>query len=173
MDILNFVPQARAPNETDVPVAARPLHRLAIVRRLQGISRRTVARRLNMDVAQVKLQERETADLPLSCLYQWQQLLDVPIAELLVEAADPLSEPVLKRAQLVRAMKTVLAILESTEQEPIRRMAQTLVEQLTEIMPELEGVGPWHAVGERRRRDEYGVAAERRLSDSVFLDRAD
>ena len=173
MDLLNCVPLARAPEETDVPVAARSLHRLAIVRRLQGISRRTVARRLNMEISQVKLQERETADLPLSCLYQWQQLLDVPIGELLVEADDPLSEPVLKRAQLVRVMKTVLAILESTEQEPIRCMAQTLVEQLTEMMPELKGVGPWHAVGERRRRDEYGVAAERRLSDSLFLDRPD
>jgi len=126
-----------------------------------------------MEVSQVKAQERESSDLLLSRLYQWQQLLEVPITELLVEAGDPLSEPVLKRAQLVRVMKTVLAILETSEQESIQRMAQTLVEQLTEIMPELEGVGPWHAVGERRRRDEYGVAAERRLADSVFTDMGD
>jgi transcriptional regulator with XRE-family HTH domain len=152
---------------------SKPLHRVGTVRRLQGISRRTAARHLNMDVCQVKQQERETADMPLSRLYDWQQLLDVPIAELLVEADDPLSEPVLKRAQLVRVMKTALAILEATELESVRRMVQTLVDQLTQIMPELEGIGPWHAVGERRRRDEYGVAAERRLSEDVFLDLID
>ncbi len=49
-------------------------------------------------------------------------------------------------------------------------MAQTLIDQLLEIMPELAGVGPWHAVGQRRRLDELGMAAERRLSDDVFLD---
>jgi len=42
-------------------------------------------------------------------------------------------------------------------------MAEVLVEQLTEIMPELAGVHPWHAVGKRRSQDELGVAAERGL----------
>ena len=79
----------------------------------------------------------------------------------------------LKRAQLVRVMKTVLAILEEAKQAPIRRMAQTMVDQLIEIMPELQGVSPWHAVGKRRRRDDYGIAAERRLSEDVFLERMD
>ena len=156
-----------------VPTTRRPLQRLATVRRLQGLSRRTVARRLNVEVSQLKEQERATADMPLSRLYEWQKALEVPIAELLVEPGDPLSPPVLERAQLVRAMKTVLAILEETRETPIRRMAETLAEQLTQMMPELKGVGPWHAVGHRRRRDELGVAAERCLSDDVFLDLTD
>ncbi|HYW79310.1 MAG TPA: helix-turn-helix transcriptional regulator [Thermoguttaceae bacterium] len=173
MERLNCVHECPSTDQADEQTTQTVLHRLAAVRRQQGVSRRTVARRLGMEVSQVKAQERESSDLLLSRLYQWQQLLEVPITELLVEAGDPLSEPVLKRAQLVRVMKTVLAILETSEQESIQRMAQTLVEQLTEIMPELEGVGPWHAVGERRRRDEYGVAAERRLADSVFTDMGD
>jgi len=173
MERLNCVDESRSTDRTGESAAPTALHRLGAVRRQQGISRRTVARRLGMETSQVKAQERESSDLLLSRLYQWQLLLEVPITELLVEAGDPLSEPVLKRAQLVRVMKTVLAILETSEQEPIQRMAQTLVGQLTEIMPELEGVGPWHAVGERRRRDEYGVAAERRLADSVFTDMMD
>jgi hypothetical protein len=49
-------------------------------------------------------------------------------------------------------------------------MAQTLVEQLIEIMPELRGVSAWHTVGKRRRLDELGVAAERSLSEEVFID---
>jgi transcriptional regulator with XRE-family HTH domain len=157
----------------EVPTGKRPLHRLGTVRRSQGISRRTVARRLNTEVAKVRLQERETADMLLSNLYQWQKALEVPVVELLVEAGDPLSTPVLKRAQLVRVMKTARAILAQTKQVRIRRLAQMMVDQLIEIMPELAEVGPWHAVGKRRRRDEYGVVAQRRISEDVFLDLMD
>jgi len=41
------------------------------------------------------------------------------------------------------------------------------------VMPELGGVSAWHAVGQRRRLDEYGRAAERRLSPDVFMDLLD
>jgi transcriptional regulator with XRE-family HTH domain len=152
---------------------SRPLQRLAMARQQQGLSRRTVARRLNVDVNQVRQQEQETADLPLSTLYAWQKALEVPIAELLVEASDTLASPVLERSQLVRLMKTVLSICEQAKQESIRRMAQTLSDQLIQIMPELACVAPWHAVGKRRRLNDLGVAAQRRLSDDVFIDRGD
>ena len=148
----------------------KPLHRLGTVRRLQGVSRRAVARRLNVDVSVVKQQEDETSDLPLSTVYKWQQMLEVPIGELLVDDEDPLSPTVMKRARMVRLMKTVLSILERSNQPAIRRMAQNLVNQLVELMPELKGVTAWHAVGQRRRLTEYGRAAERRLSPDVFLD---
>ena len=46
----------------------------------------------------------------------------------------------------------------------IQRMAQMLIEQLLEIMPELQCVTPWHAVGQRRTRTELGQAARRRLT---------
>jgi transcriptional regulator with XRE-family HTH domain len=162
-----------APDDVRLPAVSRALHRLGVVRRLQGISRRTIARRLNIEVANIKLQERPTSDLLLSTLYQWQDILEVPITELLVEADTQLAMPILKRAQLVRMMKTALAIREATAEDPIRRMAQTLVDQLTEVMPELKTVSPWHTVGKRRRRDEFGVAAERRLSEDVFIDLMD
>lgn len=144
--------------------ASRPLHRLAAVRRLQGVSRRAIARRLNVDIATVKLQEQETSDLPLSVLYQWQEMLEVPVAELLLESEEQLSPPIEHRARMVRVMKTVLAISERTNQASVRRMAQNLAAQLMELMPELKGVSAWHAVGQRRRLDEYGRAAERRLT---------
>ena len=161
------------PSTLKLASTQRPLHRLAAVRQLQGLSCRTVARRLNMETAQLKLEERETSDMLLSHLYEWQEALEVPLSELLIEPGDPLSPPVLERAGLVRIMKTVQTILEETQETPIRRMAQTLVDQLLEIMPELEGLGAWHAVGRRRRRDELGVAAQRRLSDDVFVDRSE
>ena len=149
------------------------LHRISAVRRQQGLSCRTIARKLNIDVSTVKLQEQPSTDLLLSELYIWQQVLDVPVAELLVETGEHLAAPVLRRAQLVRIMKTAMAIHESAGQESIRRMALTLIEQLKEVMPELQHITAWHTVGKRRRRDEYGVAAERRLSDNIFLDLLD
>ena len=151
-------------------VESRPMQRLASVRRQQGVSRRTVARRLNVDLEDVRQQECETADLPLSVVYAWQKVLDVPVTELLVEAGDGLTTPVLERSQLVRLMKTVLAISEQARQESIRRMAQTMANQLTEIMPELAEVGPWHTVGKRRHLNELGIAAQRRFADEVFID---
>lgn len=153
-----------APVPPVTPDATRPLHRLAAVRRLQGVSRRAIARRLNVDIATVKQQEDETSDLPLSVLYLWQEMLEVPVVELLVESEEQLSPPIEHRARMVRVMKTVLAILERATQPSVRRMAQNLVEQLVEVMPELKGVSAWHAVGQRRRLDEYGRAAERRIS---------
>ena len=164
MSVVDYpVPQAGTNNGTAAGLSAapRPLHRLAEVRRQQGVTRRTVARRLDTDVHHVKREERETSDLSLSQLYRWQQVLDVPVSELLVESDDPLSTPVMKRAQLVRLMKTAAAILERSQQAGIQRMAQVLVDQLIDIMPELAEVRPWHAVGKRRSQDELGQAAER------------
>jgi len=150
------------------PLARRPLHRLAAVRRLQGISRRTLARRLNTDVSTVKKQEQQTADIALSTLYEWQQVLEVPLTELLVDNDEPLSGPVLKRARMVRLMKTAAAILQRSQQPSIQRMARMLVDQLIEMMPELEGVSPWHAVGRRRTQNELGQAAQRRVSSETL-----
>jgi transcriptional regulator with XRE-family HTH domain len=157
-----------------VPAAGgQPLQRLAAVRRQQGLTRRTVARRLNIEINQVRQEESESSDLSLSTVYAWQRALKVPVAELLVEAGDGLSASVLERSQLVRLMKTALAISERTKQESVRRMVQTIVGQLVEIMPELANVSAWPTVGKRRRLSELGVAAQRSLSENVFMDAVD
>ena len=49
-----------------------------------------------------------------------------------------------------------------------KRMAEMLVGQLVEIMPELEDVSPWHDYGQRRSLDEYGRAAERCISEEFL-----
>jgi transcriptional regulator with XRE-family HTH domain len=153
-----------------LPAPERRLHRLATVRRQEGISRRTVARRMKTTISDVKRQESETGDLLLSTLYKWQEALEVPVSELLVDSDQPLSSPVRNRAKLLRIMKTAVTILERTRQTPIRRMAQMLVEQLVELMPELEGVGPWPAVGKSRLPSDYGQVVRRRLPDDWFMD---
>ena len=55
----------------------------------------------------------------------------------------------------------------------LQRMAQMMVEQLVEIMPELKEVSPWHTFGQRRSLDDYGRVTERRISDDVFQSRED
>jgi transcriptional regulator with XRE-family HTH domain len=151
-----------------VSPAGKPLHRIASVRRRQGVALRTVARVLNIEVEEAARQEQEDCDLPLSVLQKWQAVLDVPIGELLVESDEILSGPVLERARLVRVMKTAATLLEKAEGARCRRLAETLIQQLVEIMPELEGIGPWHEyVGPRRRRDECGRIAERQVSPGL------
>ncbi len=148
-----------------------PLHRIKEVRHQQGVSLRRVAMLLRTEVRELRREEEETSDLPLSRLYQWQRALEVPVADLLVDSGAPLSAPVMERARLVRVMKTVAAIMEKSQNTSIQRLAQTLVDQLVEIMPELKGINPWHSVGQRRSLDEYGRIVERSYSDDIWRER--
>ena len=150
----------------------RPLHRIAETRRRQGVSLRSVARRMNKSAEQVRRLEEPTSDMLVSELYEWQQALEVPICDLLVDSEAPLSEPVLTRARLLKIMKTVRAIHETTKCVSIERMASMLEQQLVEVMPELKEVSAWHSVGQRRSHDELGRTAERVIPDSFFGDGA-
>lgn len=121
------------------------LHRIREVRREQGVAIRRAAQLMGKTVDEARAEEEPTTDLTLSELYEWQRLLEVPAADLLEEPHAPLSAPVLRRAQLLRLMKTAQAIMERATQPSVRRLSQTMISQLVEIMPELEGVTPWHA----------------------------
>lgn len=148
----------------------RPLHRIADVRKRQGISARSAARRMHTSIDQVRRQEEPACDLLVSELLRWQQALEVPVVDLLVESEAPLSEPVLTRARLLRIMKTVRAIKETATSNSIQRFASMLEEQLVEVMPELKDVAAWHSIGQRRSPNEVGRTAERTLPDSFFGD---
>ena len=144
------------------------LHRIQEVRRLQGMSLRTAARQLETDIRSIRAQEQASTDLKLSDLYKWQQALDVPVSELLVDSDEPLSRPVRERACLLKVMKTARSLLESAPDGAVRRMAENLVEQLIELMPELAEVSPWHSVGQRRSMDEMGRIGESPICDTTL-----
>jgi transcriptional regulator with XRE-family HTH domain len=173
MSIVDFSATTDALVSVTVAVSNGGYHRLATVRRLQGVSRRTLARRMNVELAEVRRQEDQYSDLPLSVLHQWQKALDVPMSELLSESTDEISRPLMQRAQLVRLMKTALALLAEADVKSSRVAAKSLVKLLVAVMPELENVTAWNAVGKRRRRDDVGIAALRSLSDDVFTDTMD
>ena len=90
-------------------------HRIRTVRRQQGMSLRSAARQLGVTIRETRLQEDESTDLRLSDLYKWQVALGVPLVELLVEPDADLSRGVGERAQLVRLMKTAMALLENAD----------------------------------------------------------
>ncbi|TWT99934.1 hypothetical protein Pla108_08780 [Botrimarina colliarenosi] len=135
-------------------------HRVAEVRQQQGVSVRSAARRMGVSMELVRREERPDTDLTLSQLARWQKALEVPLIDLLVDNDAPLSEPVLKRAKWLRLMKTVKALEELKATPAATRMAQMLEQQVLEVMPELQDVGAWHSVGQRRTQDELGRIAE-------------
>ncbi len=152
-----------------IPTAAdfphEPSHRIAEVRQQQGLSLRSIARQTGVDIRRLREEESGAHDLRLSELLRWQRVLGVPIADLLVDPGMPLSSPIMHRARLVRIMKTAKALEEQARGASTKRLAGTVIELLVEIMPELEEIGPWHSVGQRRSLGEYGRAAERLLSE--------
>jgi transcriptional regulator with XRE-family HTH domain len=144
---------------------SKSLQKLNSARRRQGLSIRCVAQRLGRTVGEVRAQEDERADMLVSDLYRWQAALEVPIEELLEEPEDALSTMVSVRAQLLKVMKTAMAMRRQARSEGERRLARLLTEQLLEIMPELKEVSGWPAVGHRRRADEIGRIGENPVSE--------
>ncbi|MCA9215557.1 MAG: hypothetical protein KDB27_20975 [Planctomycetales bacterium] len=117
----------------------------------------------------VRNEENAATDLRISDLMRWQRVLDVPLADLLADPGTSLSRPVMERARMVRLMKTAAAIKEQASSPGMKRLSSMLVQQLKEIMPELEHIGAWHSVGQRRSLEEYGRVVERRLRDDFFI----
>src|SRR5438270_10437440 len=154
---------------TTAGTPGQPLHRIQEVRRLQGMSLRTAARQLGTDIRSIRAQEQATTDLRLSDVYNWQRALDVPVAELLVDECESLSRPVRERAAMLKIMKSARSLVEASHPGPAKRMAENLVEQLLELMPELKEVSPWHSVGQRRSLDEMGRIAEQPLGDPSYF----
>jgi hypothetical protein len=130
------------------------------------MSLRTAARQLNTDIKSVRAQEQASADLKLSDLYKWQRALDVPVTELLAESDEPLSQPVRERAALLKVMKTARSLLESAAPGPHRLLAENLVSQLVDVMPELAAVTPWPSVGHRRSSHDLGRLLEQPVPTS-------
>jgi hypothetical protein len=145
-----------------------PLHRIAEVMQQEDVSPRSAARQMNLPQSQVYEEAHPSCDLRLSALYRWQGVLEVPLADLLNEPDRTLSPQVRLRSNLLKAMRTVRTIQERAQDDAIQTLAGRLAEQLTEMMPELQNVPSWPAVGQRRTLDELGAVVENQISDLFF-----
>jgi transcriptional regulator with XRE-family HTH domain len=140
------------------------LHRIRAIRLREGMSLVQLAREMGTDVHTLRSQEDGNTDLKLSDLRKWSKAMNVPVDELLADNNDDtVSPPLLKRAKMIRIMKTVQSIREDSSSVRIKRLADMLFDHLTEIMPELATVNAWHSVGRRRRADELGAVHEKRI----------
>lgn len=161
--------QNEEPDVADAPPKSKdPVQRIREVRKQQGISVRSVARRTGMEPRRVREEEDPRSDLRVSDLRRWQKALDVPLIDLLEDLDEPISRPVLERARLVRIMKTAQAIKEKSRDSATQRLVQMLSEQLQELMPELKDVGAWHSVGKRRSLDDIGRIGEDTVPDDFY-----
>ena len=149
---------------------SRPLHRISKVRQQQGVSLRSIARKFGRAVHQIRQEEDLYHDMKISDLLRWQQVLEVPLVDLLEDPAASLSDPVSKRANLLRVMKTAKAIEESAQGIGMKRLAAMLIQQLIELMPELAEVAPRHSVGQRRTQADVGRIAEHPIPEQFFND---
>jgi transcriptional regulator with XRE-family HTH domain len=156
------------PSNVSKPV--RKYHRIQEVCNQQGATVRSLSRKMDLSANDIREQENPQADLRISDLLKWQKVLEVPLADLLVDNEGPLSEPVSRRAKMLRVMKTAKAILETAHDRSVKRLASMLVTQLTEIMPELAEVSAWHTVGQRRTQNEMGRIVDRTIPDNFFND---
>lgn len=158
---------AIASEEAHVPaaegVSAPPYNRICQVREQQGVSQRTMARRLGIDLKSYQVLERPETDLRLSQLSALQAALEVPMIELL-EDTQTLSRPVAERAKMIKVMKTAASLRETSGGARIERMVQTLCEQLVDVMPELAEVSSWPQYGSRRGNSAIGKVLAQQIS---------
>jgi transcriptional regulator with XRE-family HTH domain len=145
--------------------ATTPKHRVAKIREQQGVSQRTLARRLGIDVKTLQALERPESDLSLSQLLAFQSALEVPLIDLLEDHSE-LSRPIAERAKMVKVMKTAAALREVKANPRVARMAQMLCEQLVDVMPELAEVSGWPQFGSRRGPSALGKALSQPIDTS-------
>lgn len=118
-----------------------PLHRIDLACRRRGVTVEAAADWLNLEPVKVQKQLEQQTDLKLGQLYDWQELLEAPLSELLIDSDDVLSDPIQAHAELGKLMETAISIKEGSRQASTQRLAIMLIEQLIDLAPELENAG--------------------------------
>ncbi|GHT27652.1 hypothetical protein FACS18942_07240 [Planctomycetales bacterium] len=153
--------------QAEESLSQKKFHRLAEIRDRQMISLSAVAEHLAVSVAEVRRQENPETDLHLSQLYLWRDILETSVGELIIEPEDIPSNPIRTRCQLVKVMKTARSIFEGTKEKGTEILANQLIEELTELMPELADVAAWPTVGQSREPKSPGQAVLRRFDNFI------
>ena len=148
----------------------QPLHRIGQIRSQQDVSVRALARKMNLSANQVRMQEDPNCDISLSSLYRWQQALNVPAAELLVEPGEGLSSPIQIRARLLRMMKTIATLLAEPQSDRTTDMIENLKTEILAVMPEVEHVDRWHGCSTSRDGRDVAAAVLRQIDDALLMD---
>lgn len=149
--------------ELGVASPKRALHRLAAARQAKGVTCFELARKLGTTVEKVRLQE-EAADLSISTLNAWAAALDVPVTQLVVEPEEWLQETNLAKPQAERLLRLAVELRDRSRRRSIQRLAQTFVDQLTEIDPALNSGGNGNGNGRRHQPPVFELTRFRRAN---------
>jgi transcriptional regulator with XRE-family HTH domain len=126
-----------------------------------------LARRLGISVEELRLRE-ESTDISVSTLCEWASKLGVPVTDLVIEPDESLRPTQLPQSQAARLMKVAAKLRDRSKRRNIRRLAQTFVEQLTEILPALEGLAQKNHRDLRRPSLRSPANVLPRLPEDVF-----
>jgi transcriptional regulator with XRE-family HTH domain len=125
--------------DSAAPADATPkivLHRLGQVRRKMGLSWFELARRMGFTAEEIRRQE-EADDVSISTLKRWSAALGVQITDLIVEPEEWLNAAHLEKPQAERLLRLAIKLRDHSRRRSIQRLAQTFVDQLTEMHPGL------------------------------------
>ncbi|MGI6401113.1 MAG: hypothetical protein ACOX0A_03225 [Thermoguttaceae bacterium] len=124
-------------------------HYIAEVLENQGFTVPQCARRLGISQKEAERQLDPKSNLTLEQLFDWSEVLEAPLPELLPFDAST-SDPIRNRAVLLRIMKTARQIQRMSRDTPIEYVAATLISQLLELVPDFDTIEPWPSVGKSR-----------------------
>ena len=127
-------------NLCDHSSVPRSLHRIRMVRKEKNMSVRVAARQMKRNVRRIREQEDPQCDISLSTLYEWQRVLGVSIADLLVDTENSPPVPRLSSILVGRLMKTAHAILNRAPDVQTHRMVENFIDQLLEMVPEVDSL---------------------------------
>ena len=146
------------------------LHRLGAVCREKKIPRRVLAKRLGITLEDLRLEE-ESIDLSIGRLTQWAAALGVPVTELIIEPDIGFGLTCLEPPQAKRLMEAANSLRKRTRRRSVQRLAQTFMDQLSEMLPELEQIAQNGQRPVRRVRRTARPGPLRPLPDHILLRR--
>ena len=122
------------PESSDKPEVK--YHRLRTVRQQQCVSLRDIAERTGVSVHTASQEENGEIDLSLSRLFAWQQALEVPIAELLVNYQ--FSGENEEQRSVSKAIQLAKQALQRSDSPDVRAVTQAVVDELVNLSALLE-----------------------------------
>jgi transcriptional regulator with XRE-family HTH domain len=109
------------------------LHRIREAREERGMTRQQAARMLSITLPELERQEDPHCDLTISELRNWTELLGLEIDDLIVDQQVPFPRAALSNQNVSSFLDTVTKMLARSKCPAVKRLAETLTNQLREI----------------------------------------
>jgi transcriptional regulator with XRE-family HTH domain len=148
------------------------LNRIREVRKRESVSERTFARHLGIRQSEVEDFESPSRDMAISELTRVSKIFRCPVSDLVVDGEN--DEIVKLRGLLIMLSRSVNTLLGIARDNNVQAVAQSMRNQIADVMPEADSGGTLLAVGRRRGLEEMGRICENTVAfrDYVTDDRS-